>query len=242
MPLRAPASHILLDLKRCGRQTAPVTEGLLMRRTAQKRFAYLWTALFVLALLAAPLQTALAHGGEDHGDEKKEEVTSAGANMFARVTRVGDYEVTIKHPSVEPDKETTARIFVTRYATNEPVRNAKIMVTVDDASMGGPVEVAATATGTSGIYEVKLPPMTRGECKLSARIDVDGDSIVANYGAMQVAASPTEVNSGVALWARTALIILGSLFALSVLGGVFFFALQHIRQGRMKGGAAPTAA
>lgn len=213
-----------------------------MRRTAQKRFAYLWTALFALALLAMPLQTALAHGGEDHGDEKKEEVTSAGANMFARVTRVGDYEVTIKHPAVEPDTEAAARIFVTRYATNEPVSNAKIMVSVDDASSGMPMEVAATATGTLGIYEVKLPPMARGECKLSARIDVGGESMVANYGAMQVAASPTAISTGVALWARTALIILGSLIALSVVGVVIFFAMNHVRQGRMKGDATPTAA
>ena len=206
-----------------------------MRRTVRHKFA-------VIALLFAVVSPGVkvwAHGGEDHGEKKPAEAVSAGANMVARVVRVGDYEVTIKHPNVEPDKESVGRVFVTRYATNEPVTDAKVVVIEQDSS-GAPVEVVAAPTSTPGIYEVKLPPMRQGECSLSARIEVGGKSMVADFGAMMVAPPQAAMTSGVALWARTVLIVFG-LFVL--LGGLalvaVYYVIPYFRRGRARGETLP---
>ena len=211
-----------------------------MRRAIGKKLAGLVIVLTMFAALVAPLKEVSAHGGEDHGDSKAEAVP-AGANMTARVVRVGDYEVTIKHPNLEPDKETVARMFVTRFATNEPVKDAKIVVVVDDAGSSPAAEVAATATATPGLYEVKLPPMAQGETKLSARVEVNGTSMVANYGAMQVAMPETAVPAAIATWARTVLLGLALLVGLGLIGILIYFAIPIIRRGRIKGEATTAA-
>ncbi len=208
-----------------------------MRRTIPNRFALF---ILLLAFLAMPVKSVMAHGGEDHG-EKKTTVAPAGEGMTARVVRVGDFEVTIKHPNVEPGQEALARVFVTRFATNEPIGDAKINVVVDDAATGGPVEVAAVPTTTPGIYEAKLPPMAQGECNISARVIIGGESMVADYGAMQVMIAPAEASAGIALWARTALIFLAILIALGVIGVTGFFGFRHFRRNRL-GEQSATAA
>lgn len=208
----------------------------MMIRLILNKFALL--LMLLLAALMMPTQIAYAHGGEDHGDEKKAEAVPAGANMVARVVRVGDYEVTVKHPNIEPDKGTSARIFITRFDTNEPIGNAKVVIVVDDAASGSPVEVAANPTSTPGLYEAKLPPMMQGECKLSARIDVGGQSLTANYGAMHVVAPQPAALAGISLWARTVLIGLGILVGLSLVAAVIMIGIPYFRRVRIKGETA----
>ena len=208
----------------------------MMRRLTQNKFALL--LLLLLTALVMPAQRSYAHGGEDHGDEKKAEAVPAGAGMVARVVRVGDYEVTIKHPNVEPDKEVSARLFITRFDTNEPVGNAKVVVIVDDAASGLPVEVEAKPTSTPGFYEAKLPPMMQGECKLSVRMDVGGNSLTADFGAMQVLMPEAAALTGVSLWARTALIGMALLVGLALVGAAIIFGIPYFRRARIKGEAA----
>lgn len=112
--------------------------------------------LVVLGGLLMNGATVFAHGGEDHGD-KKPATVSQGTNMIVHVARAGDYEVVIKHAPVEPAKEMVARVFVTRFANNEPVTSIKPIVTLTSDN-GTPLEVAGVASTTPGMYEVKLPP------------------------------------------------------------------------------------
>ncbi|MDQ3256678.1 MAG: hypothetical protein M3R15_22775, partial [Acidobacteriota bacterium] len=83
-------------------------------------FRRLAAILIIVAALTAVLPaTSLAHEGEDHG-ESKAPVIAAGAGMVTRTARAGDWEITLKHSPLEPDKEIPARVFVTRFETNEP--------------------------------------------------------------------------------------------------------------------------
>ncbi len=190
-------------------------------------------AVIVLVLtLLMPGAKALAHGGEDHGEEKAP-VVSAGTGKITRVARVGDFEVAIKHPPVEPDKEIAARVFVTRFETNEPVGQAQVFLAFGDG--GSTPEVAATATSTPGIYEVKLPPLPKGQYKLTARLDVNGTSGAAQYGAIEVAPAPPPAGESGSSWARTALIALGLLVVLGLAGKVVYLAVQSARRDRVKG-------
>ncbi len=200
----------------------------------------LLTAIIALAvLLAAPNQSVFAHGGEDHGDQKPATV-SQGTNMIVHVARAGDYEIVLKHAPVEPDKELVARLFVTRFANNEPVTGIKPMVTFTSDN-GAPVEVAGVASTTPGMYEVKLPPLPKGQYKLAARVDDNGETKTAAFSALEVAPLPVTAIGTIAAWARTTLIVLVTLVGLGFIGfiGVVIYrAAQASRRERLGGETA----
>jgi len=192
-------------------------------------FRRLAAILIVAALMAVLPATSLAHEGEDHG-ESKAPVVAVGAGMVTRTARAGDWEITLKHPPLEPDKEIPARLFVTRFETNEPIANAQVRVTFTGAS--APVEAVTTAGSTAGVYEVQLPPLPQGEYRLAAQVAAGGASQTAQFDLMQVApAPPAEVQSSSG-WARTALLALALLVALGLGGVVAYRFLKGLRANR----------
>ena len=199
-------------------------------------------ALAMLVALGALLMngvTVFAHGGEDHG-EKKPAAVSQGTNMILHVARAGDYEVVIKHAPVEPDKEVVARVFVTRFANNEPITSIKPIVTItsDNSTQ---VDVAGVASATPGMYEVKLPPLPKGQYKLAARVDYNGETKTAVFSALEVTPQPVTAIGTIAAWARTTLIVLGLLVGLGLIGFigiVIYRAAQTSRRERLEGETA----
>jgi len=181
-----------------------------------------------LAVLASSA-SVMAHGGEDHSEAAP--VVQVGAGMQTRTARAGDMEVTMKNPVFEPDKETTARIFVTRFETNEPIAGARVFVLFGN---GTTQEVAATAGATAGVYEVKLPPVPKGQHTLTARVGAGNASETVQFGQVDVTTPPpAEVESSNS-WARTGLIVLAALAALMAVGVVGYRLSQGNRRGRIK--------
>lgn len=190
-------------------------------------------AFALLLLLSATGATVFAHGGEDHGEEKAS-VVSTNGNMIVRTARAGELEVTVKHAPIEPDRETaTARVFVTRFDTNEPVGNAKVTLLFTGGS-GALVELTAAAAGSAaGMYEAKLPPFPRGEYKFSARVEGGGEEPhTAEYGALKVVPVPPAAAESGSSWARTALIVFGSLIGLCIVGIVLYRATRIARHNQ----------
>jgi hypothetical protein len=192
-------------------------------------------AAFAVALTFSHVRVN-AHGGEDHS-VKKAPTVSAGTNMIVRAEHAGDLEVTIKHPPLEPDKELAARVFVTRYGTNEPITGAKVVVVFTPAG-GMPVEAAAVASNTPGIHEVKFSPMPRGDYTLATRVEVGGATQAVEFGAINVAPLPPPAAAEESSWTRSALLALGTLVGLGFLGLVLYRASVPARRGRIKGEAA----
>ncbi len=188
-----------------------------------------------VVILSMSVVTVFAHGTEDHG-EKKPAVASTSANMVGRVMRAGDLEVMIKHPPIEPDKESSARVLITRFETNEPVEGANVSIMFIGA--GGPVEVAAATGNTPGLYEAKLPPMPEGEYNLSARVETNGVTQGVEYGAIKVAPLPPPAVDDESSWARTLLLALSALIGLGFVGVVLYRAVQSARRDHAKGEAA----
>lgn len=190
--------------------------------------------LALMLTLLMPGTRVFAHGGEDHGDQKAP-VVSAGAGLVTRIARLGDFEVMIKHPPIEPDKGIAARVFVTRFETNEAIDKARISIVLGDG--GSSSEVTATASSTPGMYEVKLPPLPKGRYKLAARFSVNGTQGAAQYGSIEVASVPQPAVENGSSWARTALIALALLVGLGVAGIVVYHIVQNARRDRNKGEA-----
>lgn len=198
-------------------------------KTHLRRLAALLIAIIDLTAML-PVTTS-AHGGEDHSAEQSP-VIAAGTGMVTRTARAGDWEVVIKHPSLEPDKELAARVFVTRFETNEPIANAQIRVTMTGAAT--PVEAIANAGSTAGIYEVRLPPLPQGEYRLAAQVSAGGANQTIQYGVMQVRPVPPSLSESSFGWARTALLALALIVGLGLAGFVTWRVMQNARRSHKR--------
>jgi hypothetical protein len=186
-----------------------------MKNKSQRWLAWLAGALVAFGCGASAVQ---AHGGEDHGDEKPA-VAQTNANVTVRVARAGDYEITLKHAALKPDKATAARVFVTRFASNEPGTDAQVILLITGAT---PLEVTASATETPGVYEAKLPPLPAGDVTLSVKISVGGTPSTASFGRVTVAPPAVAMPENATLWARTVLLASGVLAVLGILSAALF--------------------
>ena len=86
--------------------------------------------LLLLALLLAP--AARAHGGEDHGETAKPG-TAAGATSFYVAALSEAFELLLRYEPLEKGKNADLRLFVSDYASNAPIKGAKITVTCPEA-------------------------------------------------------------------------------------------------------------
>jgi len=159
-------------------------------------------SVVLLVLLMSSLAPAIfAHGGEDHGDKKP--AVTAGTGMIARTARAGDYEVLLKHPALEPLREHAARIFITRYDTNEPVKDAAVKLGIASKE-GAPVYVNAKPSPRPGEFEIVLPPLDLGSYKLSVDATAGGANGTAELGAVAVeeakAMPGTESGNAFGVW------------------------------------------
>lgn len=105
----------------------------------------LTAAVFVVAVFFAP-SFALAHGGEDHGDEKATVTSSSGPRIEAHSK---DFEL-VGIPSAQDGGKVV--VYLNQFWSNEPLTGATIEMTRGDETV--------TATETKGVYEVKAPWVT----------------------------------------------------------------------------------
>lgn len=180
-------------------------------------------ALLAFLMLASPA-LAFAHGDEDHGDKKK--AVAAGPGMVARTARVGDYEVMVKHPALEPLHEHPARVFITRYATNEPIKDAvvNLVIAIKGKEL---IKVLAKAAARPGEYEATLPSLDAGTYNLSAEIAADGANETASYGAVAIETPKPLAESGGGAEAKNAWLLALTLGLLALLSATVFSAWRR---------------
>ncbi len=168
-----------------------------------------------------------AHGGEDHGDAKPAAVSNQ-KGMVARTARAGDFEVLLKHAELEPDTETAAKLFITRFGTNEPFAEAKPAIEIT-AKDGKTFEASEVKSDAPGSYSFKMPPLPEGSYTVSAKLNLGGKSETATFSSVSVEHPAAESATGAGSWARTALMVLTALVVLGLLGGLAFFALRFAK-------------
>ncbi|MCI1189835.1 hypothetical protein MON38_20630 [Hymenobacter sp. DH14] len=77
---------------------------------------------------------AYAHGGEDHGAPKAS--TPAGATSFSVAALSEQFEVLLRYEPLEGGKPADLRLFLSDYATNTPIKGAKLTLTnPEDANL-----------------------------------------------------------------------------------------------------------
>ncbi|HRK49359.1 MAG TPA: hypothetical protein PLN05_02865 [Pyrinomonadaceae bacterium] len=173
----------------------------------------------ILFTVVSPV-AILAHGGEDHGDAKPKSTANA-KGVVSHSTRLGELELMVKHPSMEPDTPTTGVLFITKFETNEPFKLADAKVEVESAS--GTVFTATVAAGEqAGTYSVTFPAMPSGVYKMRANVSHDGETDTATFSGIEVK-PPAVTAEGGTSWFTQLVIGVVFLIVIILLFGLVYF-------------------
>ncbi len=183
------------------------------------------TAFLIIAVFGNAVQI-FAHGGEDHGGTKaKTETTDKGT--VSRVVRLGDLEVMLKHSLFTPDTATAARLFVTKYETNQGFAEVAPAIEIESAT-GAVITATIEKTDTTGIFNVGFPALPQGTYTIRAKLAHGGETDTATFSGAEVNFAPplSADGDGGMSWARTALITFIFLIILALFGGLIYFVLR----------------
>ena len=165
-----------------------------------------------------------AHGGEDHGAAKpKTETTDKGTVLHT--TRVGDLEVMLKHERLMPDAGNAARLFVTKFETNEASSDVAPVIEIEAAN-GAVTQATVEKTETAGSFTVKIPALPEGTYLMRAKLAHGGETDTATFSGVEIAPQAAAADAGSSSWTQTALMTVLFLIALGLFGGLAYFAVR----------------
>lgn len=126
----------------------------------------------LLSILLSAARIASAHGGEDHGDEKKAPVTALGQTNSQLATS-GNIEVFVKYPTPKFGEETVLRVFVNDRVTNAPIPGVNIALNFKSSNKtqtASAIQTNASPSDTPGVYQAAITFPDRGEYNLSLKL------------------------------------------------------------------------
>lgn len=183
------------------------------------RSSCLLTIVGIISSIFLPVAVH-AHGDEDHGDQKPK-TTANAKGVISHSSRLGEVELMVKHPAMEPDKSTTGLLFITKFETNEPFKLVDAKVEVESAN--GSVFTAKVESGEqAGTYNVTFPAMPAGVYTMRANVSHDGETDTATFSGIEVkpAAAPAGAASS---WFSGLLIGVVFLVVIMLLIGLLYF-------------------
>ncbi len=183
------------------------------------RLSCLITTFGIISSIFLMPIAALAHGGEDHGDQKPK-TTANAKGIISHSSRLGELELMVKHPAMEPDKPTTGLLFITKFETNEPFKLVEAKVEVQSA--GGSIFTATVETAEQpGTYNVTFPAMPTGVYTMRANVSHDGETDTATFSGVDVKSPATA--EGASSWFSGTLIGVVFLVVILLLIGLMYF-------------------
>lgn len=205
-----------------------------MKSDIEKNKFIRFRSLGLVALLQAALLVLLAggtkviaHGDENHGDQKpKTETTSKGSIL--RTAKVGDLEITLKHLPLEPDTAATGRLFITKFATNEPVDATTLQLAVESAN-GSTTEIPFEKSSTTGTYVVQIPALPEGGYTLRATVGVGGTTSTATFSGVEVSHQEAATTGSTGSWLQFLLTAAFFLLGIALFAGLVYLAARVIR-------------
>ena len=127
---------------------------------------------------------------------------------------------------LEPDAATSAKLFITKFETNEAVADA--VPTMEVESSGGSVtQVAVEKSDVAGIYNLKMPALAEGNYTIRTSLKSAKGSDTATFSNVEVAhseATDAETTGSATSWLGTILLFLVGAIVLALFGSLFYFA------------------
>jgi hypothetical protein len=122
--------------------------------------------LMILILCGILLNFAQAHEGEKHAEPEAASVPIPTEGLETASATSDTFELVIKHPLLEPNKNEKLTLYLNDFASNEPIPEATILIHLQEAKE----PITATPTNVPGIYEATLSFPTQGDAVLTASI------------------------------------------------------------------------
>lgn len=190
--------------------------------------------------LLGNVSTVSAHGGEDHGDEKPKTATTDKGTV-SHTSRLGGYEIMLKHPALEPDTATSARFFVTKFETNEAAENAAPAIEFESAN-GAVTQAEIEKTDAAGSFLIKIPALPEGDYTIRAKLTYGGETDTATFSGVEVSHAAETAGAGNASsWFGTSLLFLTGAIVLGLFAGLFYWAWQMAGKEKIGGEEAVSA-
>ena len=131
----------------------------------------------------------------------------------------------LKHERLTPDAGNTARLFLTKYETNEAFADAAPIIEIE--AVNGVVTTATIEKlDAAGSFSMKLPALPEGAYLIRANIRHGGETDAATFSGVEIAHQVTAADAGSGSRTPTALIILLFSVALGLFGGLAYFAAR----------------
>lgn len=193
-----------------------------------RTFRKLWAASVLLSMLpvAGSISNVFAHGGEDHGEQKVVAKTQNG--MVLRSARVGDLEVLLKHPALKPDTSTSARLFMTHFATNEPASGAEVTAEIESTN-GAVTSIPIEKTDVAGSYLVAVPALADGHYTFRAMVRINGKTETATLSDISVEHETPAAAGASSSWSQTILMMVLFLVGAALFSALIFLAIRSVK-------------
>lgn len=188
--------------------------------------------IIVALLLFGNTSQIYSHGGEDHGDEKPT-TTASDKGTILRLIRLGDFEIMLKHPLFLPDTATVARLFVTKFETNEPIDQGIPVVEIESAN-GVVTEALVEKTDAAGSYILKIPALAQGSYTVRAKVTFKGETDTATFSEVEVKKPSVSASENGTSWIRNILIGFVFVLVLAMFAGLVYFVLRFSASGSIK--------
>ena len=196
---------------------------------------FLTILAFVSIAFLGNAAQVFAHGGEDHGDQKPPVATTT-KGIVSRSTKLGEFEITFKTPQLEPDTTTAARLFITKFETNEAVAGDAANPTMEIESPGGAVtQVAVEKTDVAGSYNLKIPALPEGNYTVRANLKTNKGSDTATFSNVAVAHPAETASSDSLSRLGTGLFFLVGAIVLGLFAGLFYSAWRMAGEKQVRG-------
>jgi len=189
-----------------------------------------WLVVYSLLILGSNLQV-FAHGGEDHGDSQPKTAVSDKGTV-SHTSRIGELELMIKHPAIEPDTAILARLFITKYSTNEAADKVTAVIEIESSS-GAITQVAVEKVDAAGSYNLKIPALPEGSYTMRAKITYGGETDTATFSGVTVAHPAEEAATGMT-WLRSLLMVLVATVVLALFAGLAYFVWHFADEGEIR--------
>ncbi|MEO6050230.1 MAG: hypothetical protein ABIP78_02725 [Pyrinomonadaceae bacterium] len=141
----------------------------------------------------------------------------------------------IRHPAIEPDTATLARLFITKYSTNEAADKVTAVIEFESPS-GAVTQIAVEKVDAAGSYNLKIPALSEGSYTMRAKISYGGETDTTTFSGVTVSHPAEEAATGMT-WIRSILMVLVTVVVLALFAGLAYFVWRFADEGEIRNDA-----
>lgn len=183
-------------------------------------------SLFIIIFLLLQTNIVLAHGGEDHGDEKETAAApvvnteTTGSKIFTSEK----IEALVKYPELHTNIAAPFQVFVTEFQSNKPINKASVSLYFESEDSNiSPIKLQAMESNVVGVYQANVTFEKNSNYRMLLGIskeDIDESFSIESLSVENSVAVSTSTENPLKKWL---LQILLALMAILLITAIYLF-------------------